>query len=68
MEAVRALTAGDELTCRGQMDGLDLASFRVASKPAKFAEFLLAEYTRRYAKACRLMEHEELDALLVPRI
>ena len=50
------------------MDGLDLASFRVASKPAKFAEFPLAEYTRRYAKACRLMEHEELDALLVPRI
>ncbi|MGI9658712.1 MAG: aminopeptidase P family N-terminal domain-containing protein, partial [Gaiellaceae bacterium] len=45
--------------------GVDLSSFTVASKTAKFAEFPLEEYTARYAKACRLMEHEGLDAVLV---
>ena len=45
--------------------GIDLPSFSVASETAKFAEFPLDEYTARYARACRLMEHEEMDAVLV---
>ena len=45
--------------------GIDLSAFSVASKTAKFAEFPLEEYTSRYARACRLMEHEGLYAVLV---
>jgi Xaa-Pro aminopeptidase len=47
------------------MRGVDLGSFRVNSRTAKFAEFPVDEYRLRYAKACKLMEAEGLDALLV---
>ena len=45
--------------------GVDVSSFSVASKTAKFAEFPLEEYAARYARACRLMEEQDLDAVLV---
>jgi Xaa-Pro aminopeptidase len=47
------------------MRAVDVSHFEVASKEAKYADFPLAEYVRRYARACRLMEKEGLDALLV---
>ena len=45
--------------------GVTASSIAVASHDAPLAEFPLDEYLLRYAKACRLMEEHDLDALLV---
>src|SRR4051794_28541668 len=50
LESIRAVTA---------------ASITVASHAPPFAEFPVDEYHLRYAKACKLMEQHDLDALLV---
>src|SRR5437899_7455625 len=45
--------------------GVTASSIAVKANEPEFAEFPLDEYHVRYAKACKLMEAEGLDALLV---
>lgn len=45
--------------------GVDGQGLTVASKHARYGEFPVEEYVRRYAKARQLMEDEGLDAILV---
>ena len=47
------------------LDGIDGSELEMRSQVAPFAEFPLSEYARRYARAIRLMEEADLDALLL---
>src|SRR5262245_54826360 len=45
--------------------GIDGSTVAVAANDARYGEFPVDEYRRRYARACRVMEERGLDALLV---
>ncbi len=47
------------------MRGVDGTAFEVRAEAAPYAEFEASEYATRYARAVRLMEEREIDALLL---